>query len=290
MLQVMKSRSKKLKLVDGMETETKDKFVHKRSLGQNFLTSDVVPGWMVAAGEVAATDTVLEIGPGTGMLTKALLKTGTKVIAVEADTRALTELERIFAAEIKAGQLTLHHGDARELTPKVLGLKDRQFKVIANIPYYLSGFLLRTLLETKIQPKTLVFLIQKELAERIARSKKESLLSLSVKAFGQPQYVKTVSRGHFHPSPKVDSAILLISEINQEHFNNSSTELFFTLLHLGLGSKRKQLLSNLCKAYKRTTLESVFENLKISLTVRGEDVSLDKWLELNQALSREEVA
>ncbi len=287
MLQVMKSRSKKQNFTPEVETETGTKFQHKRSLGQNFLTSDVVPGWMVAAGEVTATDTVLEIGPGTGMLTKALLKTGAKVIAVEADTRALVELERIFATEIKAKQLTLHHGDARELTPKTLGLKDRQFKVIANIPYYLSGFLLRTLLETKIQPETLVFLIQKELAERIARSKKESLLSLSVKAFGQPKYIKTVSRGHFHPAPKVDSAILLIKEINQENFKNGSTEHFFTLLHLGLGNKRKQLLSNLSKTYNRSTLESIFEKLKISPTVRGEDVILEKWLELNQSLSRE---
>ncbi|HMO77623.1 MAG TPA: 16S rRNA (adenine(1518)-N(6)/adenine(1519)-N(6))-dimethyltransferase RsmA [Candidatus Paceibacterota bacterium] len=262
----------------------KTKFIHKRSLGQNFLTSDVVPGWMVAAGEVGSSDTVLEIGPGTGMLTKALLKTGAKVIAVEADKRALIELERDFAAEIKPGRLTLHHGDARELTPKVLGLKDRQFKVIANIPYYLSGFLLRTLLENAIQPKTLVFLIQKELAERIARSKKESLLSLSVKAFGQPKYVKTVSRGHFQPPPKVDSAILLISDINQNHFKNVTTEHFFNLLHLGLGNKRKQLLSNLSKLYNRQDLESVFEELKISLTVRGEDVPLEKWLELNLSL------
>ncbi len=287
MLDVMKSRPRQQKFAQEEGPEETVKFIHKRSLGQNFLTSDVVPGWMVETGAVATTDTVLEIGPGTGMLTKALLKAGATVIAVEADTRALSELERIFAAEINSGQLTLHHGDARELTPKVLGLKDRQFKVIANIPYYLSGFLLRTLLESQVQPKTLVFLIQKELAERIARSKKESLLSLSIKVFGQPKYVKTISRGHFQPSPKVDSAILLISEINQDHFKNVSTDYFFKLLHLGLGNKRKQLLSNLSKTYNRGVLESIFKKLKISLTVRGEDVTLEKWLELNQSLSNE---
>ena len=287
MLETMKPRSRKQKSTTEDIAGDSVKFVHKRSLGQNFLTSDVVPAWMVAAGEVDSKDLVLEIGPGTGMLTKALLKTGAKVIAVEADVRALAELNSIFTDEIHSGQLTIHHGDARELTPQALGLKDRQFKVIANIPYYLSGFLLRTLLESQVQPKTLVFLIQKELAERIARAKKESLLSLSVKAFGQPKYVKTVSRGHFHPSPKVDSAILLITDINQDHFKNISTEHFFNLLHLGLGSKRKQLLSNLSKEHERTVLESVFIALKISPTVRGEDVSLQKWLELNQSLNQE---
>jgi len=286
MLDLMKSKPKKQKFSDKKEIPGEEKFVHKRSLGQNFLTSDIVPRWMVEAGEVDATDTVLEIGPGTGMLTKALLKAGAKVIAVEADQRALAELESIFADEINAGQLTLHHGDARELTPVVLGLKNRKFKVIANIPYYLSGFLLRTLLESQIQPKNLVFLIQKELAARIARSKKESLLSLSVKAFGQPKYIKTVSRGHFHPSPKVDSAILLISEINRDYFKDISIDHFFNLLHLGLGSKRKQLLSNLSKTYNRGLLESLFAELKIPLTVRGEDVILEKWLALNQLLIR----
>lgn len=286
MLDIMKAKLKKEKSKTNQALEVEGKFKHKRSLGQNFLTSDVVPGWMAEAGEVNATDTILEIGPGTGMLTKALLKMGARVVAVEADTRALNELEQTFASEISKGQLTLHHGDARELTPKTLGLKKYQFKVVANIPYYLSGFLLRTLLETEVQPKTLVFLIQKELAERIARSKKESLLSLSVKAFGQPKYVKTVSHGHFHPSPKVDSAILLISGINQEHFKDVTPEHFFNLLHLGLGNKRKQLLSNLSKVYERPLLETIFSKLNLSITVRGEDVSLPKWLELNQLLNR----
>lgn len=285
MLEIMKAKQSKQQTTIDSETTSGGKFVHKRSLGQNFLTSDVVPSWMVKAGEVTTGGTVLEIGPGTGMLTKALLKAGAKVIAVEADSRALLELERTFAKEIKADQLSLHHGDARELTPKVLGLKDRQFKVVANIPYYLSGFLLRTLLETKVQPKTLVFLIQKELAERIARSKKESLLSLSVKAFGQPKYIKTVSRGHFQPPPKVDSAILLISEINQDYFKNVSVDVFFNLLHLGLGNKRKQLLSNLTKAYKREVLETTFEQLKLSPKVRGEDIPLQQWLSLSHALN-----
>jgi 16S rRNA (adenine1518-N6/adenine1519-N6)-dimethyltransferase len=257
-----------------------EKFEHKRSLGQNFLTSDVVPNWMVEAALVISSDTILEIGPGTGMLTRALLAKGAKIIAVEADKRAILELEKNFPAEIASGQLTLHHGDAREINPVTLNLKNHQFKAVANIPYYLSGFLLRTLLESENQPNTLTFLIQKELAFRIVRDKKESLLSLSVKAFGNPTYSKTVSRGHFNPQPKVDSAIITVSSISRNNFINFTPELFFEILHLGLGKKRKQLLANLTAKYERSLLEQTFNELGISTTVRGEDLSLDIWLAL----------
>jgi 16S rRNA (adenine1518-N6/adenine1519-N6)-dimethyltransferase len=257
-----------------------EKFAHKRSLGQNFLTSDVVPNWMTEAAHVTEGDTILEIGSGTGMLTRALLAKGAKIIAVEADSRAIIELEQNFPKEITSGQLTLHNGDAREINPQTLNLKNHQFKVVANIPYYLSGFLLRTLLESNIQPSTLTFLIQKELAFRIVRDKKESLLSLSVKAFGNPTYNRTVSRGHFNPQPKVDSAIFTVSEINRENFTDFTPELFFEILHLGLGKKRKQLLANLTAKYERSLLENNFDELGLSKTVRGEDLSLDIWIGL----------
>ena len=264
-----------------------EKFIHKRSLGQNFLTSDVVPTWMTDAAMVKNEDIIFEIGPGTGMLTKSLLERGARVIAVEADLRALSELENRFASEIKAGKLTLHHGDAREITPERLGFHDHSFKVVANIPYYLSGFLLRTLLESTVQPTSITFLIQKELAHRIARDKKESLLSLSVKVFGEPTYFKNVSRGHFNPKPNVDSAILVIQNITKNNLSPEEITLFFEILHLGLGKKRKQLLSNLSHIYVRTRLESIFTTLKLQSTVRGEDVPLSTWLQLTAYLAKE---
>lgn len=268
------------------DEDVSEKFTHKKSLGQNFLTSDVVPNWLVAAGEVTATDTVLEIGPGTGALTKILLATGAQVIALEADMRAIAILEPLFATEINTGQLRLIHGDARELSIASLGLSHQQFKVVANIPYYLSGFLLRTLLENPIQPSKLVFLMQKEVVARIARDPKESILSLSVKAFGVPKYVKTVTRGHFNPPPKVDSAILLIHNISLTNFNDKyEQDLYFELLHLGFGQKRKQLLSNLSNWYDRTTLESIFTDLGLKLDIRAEMVTLTSWLELTKKLS-----
>jgi 16S rRNA (adenine1518-N6/adenine1519-N6)-dimethyltransferase len=267
-----------------MDAEKPNKFEHKRSLGQNFLTSQVVPGWMVEAAELKAGELVFEIGPGTGMLTKALLEKGAIVIALEADIRAVQELQSTFGKEIKSGQLKLVHGDARELKLAELGLSDKGFKVVANIPYYLSGFLLRQLLESDVQPSLLVFLIQKELATRIVRDPKESLLSLSVKAFGKPSYYKSVGRGHFNPSPKVDSAILKVAEINRENFKNLSAQDFFEILHLGLGKKRKQLLSNLSEKFPRTELENKFNELGIKLNARGEDLDIDTWIKLTNTL------
>ena len=268
------------------EIESNERFQHKKSLGQNFLTSDVVPRWLTAAGEVVATDTILEIGPGTGALTKSLLATGATVIAVEADARAVTILETTFAAQVVTGKLQLHHTDARTLDVASLGLTHGQFKVVANIPYYLSGFLLRTLLEGTAQPTTLVFLMQKEVVNRIAREAKESILSLSVKAFGDPKYVKTVTRGHFNPAPKVDSAILQITHISRARFAEvAGPAIFFTLLHLGFGQKRKQLLSNFAQVYDRDTLTELFTNLHIPLDVRAESLPLDTWLTLASTLA-----
>lgn len=263
---------------------TDEKFQHKKSLGQNFLTSDTVPRWLCDAADLQAGDKVFEIGPGTGALTKELLAESAIVTAVEADERALAILKETFAAEIKSGQLTLHHGDSRVITPFHLGFANHDFKVVANIPYYLSGFLFRTLLESEIQPQNLTFLIQKELAWRIARDPKESILSLSIKAFGEPKYIKTVSRGHFNPAPKVDSAILSVYNINRNHFTNFTPDYFFTLLHLGLGHKRKQLISNLSAHHDRAKLTTTFTELNLRPDIRGEDLSLDEWLALAKKL------
>ena len=260
------------------------KLVAKKSLGQNFLNNPSVPAAMVAAGNLNEGDTVLEIGPGTGALTKALLAVGVKIIAVEADERAIEILQEVFASFIAAGQLTLVHADIREYLAGNLAELPENYAVIANIPYYLSGFLFRTLLEHNRQPKTIVFLIQKELAHRIARDEKESLLSLSVKAFGTPKYVQTVKRGNFSPAPKVDSAIVAVHGITNKRFTDIDRTKFFELLHLGLGGKRKQLLGALAKTYPRQTLEEIFTNQNLKLTARGEDLNIDQWTNLAKEL------
>ena len=269
------------------ESVPTEKFIAKKSLGQNFLTSDVVPRWMSEAALITETDTILEIGPGTGVLTKALLAKAGRVIAIETDSRAVALLQNTFFSDIETKKLALIQADIREISLSELGLTAHSYKVVANIPYYLSGFLLRFFLEQKIQPTTLVFLMQKEVVARIVRAKKESILSLSVKAFGSPRYIKTVTSGHFMPQPKVDSAILQVTNITMSNFSDEcDVILFFKLLHLGFGQKRKQLLANLSKEYSREALAEIFDRLAITLTIRAEDLNLPTWLKLTEALQK----
>jgi len=266
------------------------KFQTKKSLGQHFLNNPVVPRWLCDAGEIKIKDVVLEIGPGTGALTQELLSRGAKVIAVEADPRAVTVLEEEFASELSTGQFRLHHTDVRRFDPTTLGLEDHRFKVVANIPYYLTGQLFRIFLAGDIQPLSLVFLVQKEVGKRATDGRekggKESLLSLSIKVFGDPTYVKTVGKGHFSPAPKVDSAIVKVSNISRDKLNNLSPELFFELLHHGFGSKRKQLLGNLSKYHSRESLLEYFAEVGIDSTARAEDIPLETWVKLGECLQK----
>ena len=242
---------------------------------------------MTKAGEVGKGDIVLEIGPGTGALTRALLHAGAHVIALETDHRAIDVLKSTFVEDVKTGKLEVLDGDVRTMSLSTLhpALKRGEYKVIANIPYYLSGMLFRTFLETDTQPNTLVFLVQKEVAERIARDKKESLLSLSIKVYGAPRYVTTVRKGNFTPQPKIDSAIIAVGDISKERLKKCDEQTFFMLLHAGFKSKRKQLVSNLTELYPRPHILHTLSTLGIRPDVRGEDLTIDTWLTLVKHLS-----
>ena len=260
-------------------------FFAKKSLGQNFLKNPHIAEKIVVAGNVAEGDVVLEIGPGKGALTRVLLEHGAIVTAVEADMRALEVLQDTFPDEIKSGALTLIHADMREFDIDTLSLTQQPYKVLANIPYYLTGQLFRMFLSHTHQPSTLVFLVQKEVAERIARSKKESLLSLSVKVYGTPKLVQTVARGNFSPVPNVDSAILAIYDISREKFKGVSEEAFFACIHGGFQARRKQLFGALSKIYGKPCVASAFGALKLDTKLRGEDISVDTWLSLSSHIN-----
>jgi 16S rRNA (adenine1518-N6/adenine1519-N6)-dimethyltransferase len=251
----------------------------KKSLGQHFLHSAAYVRAVADAGNIAPGDTVLEIGPGEGVLTRELLNQGAHVIAIEKDARLIPVLAEAFAAEIAAGSMRVIEGDALEIDPGVLKLS-QHYKIVANIPYYITGALLRKYLEGDHQPTTLVYLIQKEVAERVARSTKESILSLSIKAFGTPKYVKTVPKGAFVPPPTVDSAILQISDISRAHFPNKGAEQrFFDLLHAGFGQKRKLLRRNIEKVLGENC--SIYmQEAGIPQDARAEDVPLEAWVRL----------
>lgn len=265
-------------------------FQHKKSLGQHFLNSELVPEWLCEAGAVSATDTILEIGPGTGALTRTLLARGAHVIALETDPRAVAVLHDTFADAIAAKQLIVHTLDVRELKLDALGVYDQQFKVVANIPYYLSGQLFRTLLQSPIQPNTLVFLVQKEVAKRAAAqlppapNAKGSLLALATQSYGNVRVSRSVSRGHFTPVPNVDSAIIQITDIDRSYFDTITETDFFTLIRLGFGQKRKQLFGLLKPHFEPVTLQAAFASTGLIDTVRAEDISLAQWRELTKIL------
>lgn len=251
-------------------------------LGQHLLTNPVIARAVAEAAGVKAGDTVLEIGPGTGMLTRELLKTGAHVIAVEKDYLMVDSLKESFGSEITKGQLKIQEGDVRTFTPEKI-VPRGEYKVAANIPYYITGELIRTCLSAEHQPSSLAFLVQKEVAERIAREKKESILSLSVKVYGTPRYVRTVSKGNFNPVPGVDSAILSISNISRKNFKEISEEKFFRVIKAGFAQKRKTLGGNLKKIFGPQALVALAES-KITENTRAEDVVLSRWLLLAKKL------
>jgi 16S rRNA (adenine1518-N6/adenine1519-N6)-dimethyltransferase len=252
----------------------------KKSLGQNFLTSIPARIAIVDAGEVVPSDLILEIGPGKGFLTKALLETGAQVTALEKDA----ELIPILVEQFKSyDNFKLLEGDALTYDPPVSG-----YKLIANIPYYITGAILERYLSHTNQPQIMVVLVQKEVAERVcARDGKESILSLSVKAYGEPKLVYKVSRGSFNPAPTVDSAVLQIKNISRKHFQNQYHEqIFFKAVKQGFAHKRKYLLSNLKEAFPDTNFAALFQELGISEKIRAEDVLLPTWLTISEKLSR----
>lgn len=256
----------------------------KKSLGQNFLNSPHAITEIVQAGKVNERDTVLEIGPGKGVLTKALLETGAHVIAIEKDDRMIPLLQEKFTTEIEHKKLTLIHGDILELTIQDI-LKD-EYKLIANIPYYITGEILRKFFEETHQPELMVLMVQKEVALRIARDPKESILSVSVKVYGRPEYIRTVKASAFIPAPNVDSAILLIDSISKNYFKekNIDEKFFFEILKAGFAHKRKFLSKNLEIRVSKEKIEQAFNQLSLSPKSRAEDLNIQNWRELVELL------
>lgn len=254
-------------------------------LGQHFLAGQWAAAQLAEAVGVHAGETVVEIGPGKGALTRELLHTGAPVIAIEKDEVLVAQLRETFTEEIAAGKLHVLEDDIRNFDPMRSGLTG-SYVVAANIPYYITGEIIRMFLEAQAQPRAMALLIQKEVAERIlARDGKESILSLSVKTYGTPRIVAKVARGNFSPPPKVDSAILLIDNISKKSFSDMRERDFFTVVRAGFASKRKYLANNLATVFgKHNTLQAM-TFCGLTEKVRAEDVPLPKWHALTTRLS-----
>lgn len=250
----------------------------KKHLGQHFLNSKTVLKRMVGVASVQASDTILEIGPGKGVLTHALLETGAHVIVVETDLEMIPFLETQFAEQLKTSQLKIIHADILDV--EVSDYISSSYKLVANIPYYITGEIIRRFLTAKQQPTSMTLLVQKEVAARIARDPKGSILSMSVKAYGVPQYIETVPARYFSPPPKVDSAILHISNISKRFFENILEDRFFKVVKLGFSNKRKKLINNLASFGSKDSLSGTLKSLGLHENIRAEELTLEDWRSL----------
>lgn len=249
-------------------------------LGQHFLIHSWAARTLAHAVEPRPGEVIVEVGPGKGVLTRELLTLG-EVIAIEKDEALVALLQETFAEEVTTGRLTIVSGDIRNVTPETLGVS--KYIVAANIPYYITGEIIRQFLTARVKPRAMALLIQKEVAQRITNGK-ESILSLSVKAFGTPKIIAKVSKSHFSPPPSVDSAILAVTDISGDFFDAVPEEHFFTVVRAGFASKRKFVANNLSVAFDRSAVVAAMNAAGVSERARAEDIDLPGWRTIAEKL------
>ncbi|MBI3944047.1 MAG: ribosomal RNA small subunit methyltransferase A [Chloroflexi bacterium] len=267
-----------------------------KSLGQHFLTDPVHLHRIVAAAELGAADTVLEVGPGPGNLTRLLCAAVPqgRVIAVELDSRMISYLQEHLT---DSANLELLHADILQLDiAQLLGQAPAEagqagtgfppsFKVVANLPYYITSAVLRHLLEATRRPERLVVLVQREVAQRICAAPGEmSILAVSVQVFGAPRLIARVPPGAFVPPPKVESAILRIDVYPQPLVAEPELPFFFRVVRAGFGEKRKQLRNSLAHGLDLPPAvgETLLRAADIDPQRRAETLTLAEWQALTQ--------
>ncbi len=246
----------------------------KKSLGQNFLFDPNVLARIVDAADITGQDCVLEIGPGLGHLTKQLATRAGQVTAVELDNRLMPILQQQLAAY---PNVTLMHGDILDQNPNLL-FPD-PYKVVANVPYYITGAILRHLLSAQNKPTCMVMTVQKEVAERItAVPPQMSLLAVSVQYYGRVRMVSTIKAGAFWPRPDVDSALIRIDVDERFLLDAAGEKQFFRLVKVGFSQKRKQLQKNMRQlGLSRAQIEAVLNAAGVDGRRRAETLTLDEW-------------
>ncbi len=248
----------------------------KKSLGQHWLNDPASLEAMCLAGQVSSSDTILEIGPGQGTLTQKLVDTAKQVVAVELDPYLAANL----SARVRAKNLQVIHADILKFD---LGTLPVGYKVIANIPYYLTSNLLRVLSEAKNPPSLIALLVQKEVAERIAaRPGTMSLLSVSVQVYYGPTLHEVIPARLFTPPPKVDSQIIRLTRRPRPLIAGQNSQAFFHIVKAGFSNRRKTLLNSLSAGLhisKKETLE-LLQQADISPRFRPQELSLEQWLTL----------
>lgn len=271
----------------------------RKRLGQHFLTDPRILESIAAAADVTPADSILEIGPGLGHLTRVLAARAGSVVAVELDTELAARLEDELA---DTPNVTIIRGDilTREPAEWMKQGKARvgrgaapHFKVVANLPYYITSAILRHLLEAPQKPSTIVVMVQREVAQRmLAQPPAMNLLAVSVQFFAQVHLVRTLAPGAFYPRPKVESAVVRLDVRDQPLLNLQNAEQFFQLVHAGFGERRKQLRNSLAHGLglRPQAAEHLLARAQVDPVRRAETLSLDEWGRLYQEWLRFPIA
>lgn len=248
----------------------------KKSLGQNFLVDEAALARVAAAAELAPADSVLEIGPGLGSLTRHLAEAAGRVVAVELDQSLLPALR--FVLEPYAN-VTVLHGDILKLAPSALALEP-SYKVVANIPYYITSAVIRRLLEGSPKPALVVLTVQREVAERLCAGPGEmSLLAVSVQVYSRPQIVARVPAGAFYPRPEVDSAVVRLEVLPEPAVAGMEMDQFFQVVKAGFSQRRKQLRNALAGGLQLApaAVEAALARAGVAPQRRAETLGLEEW-------------
>jgi 16S rRNA (adenine1518-N6/adenine1519-N6)-dimethyltransferase len=252
-----------------------------KGLGQNFVQDPLALEKIVSAAEIQPTDTVLEIGPGLGSLTRYLALSAKEVVAVELDPNLLPPLQAVLSPY---QNIRLIQGDVLKLSPTDL-ITEKDYIVVANIPYYITSAVIRHLLESEPKPRRIVLTIQKEVAQRICAAPGDmSLLALSVQVYGQPRVAAHIPAGAFFPTPKVDSAVLCVDIYPAPLIKEELLDTFFKLIKAGFSQKRKTLRNALSAGLHISPANAadLLRHANIDPQRRAETLSLDEWQTLSQ--------
>lgn len=252
-----------------------------KGLGQHFLVDSESVESIIKAGHITPEDTILEIGPGLGVMTDQLAKTGAQIVAVETDSKLVELLRRRVPKNV-----TIRQADIMQFNLSDLPLG---YKVVANVPYYITSAIIRLLMESPNPTQVAVLLIQREVAERIAAAPGDmSVLAISVQYYADVELITDVPRDKFYPAPNVDSTVIRIVRKAQPAFEADTNKLF-RLIKAGFGEKRKQLRNSLAGGLHISSFQAaeLITGAGLSDTARAQELSLAQWERLyNEALAQ----
>lgn len=255
--------------------------IPSKKYGQNFLLQPEVIDKMVAAGEIKTDDTVVEVGPGFGVLTLALAEHAKQVITFEIEKKLTTYWED---QQKQHKNIEVVWGNVLYEFEKQAALQSKPYSVVANLPYQITSHVMRKFLETAHKPDVLVLMVQKEVAERIcAQAGEMSVLALSVQYYGNPEIVTQVPRSYFWPMPAVDSAVIKI-KIHHRQTSAAEDSIFFKIVKAGFVSRRKMLVKNLGSIADKNSIRALFTKIGLNEKVRAQELTLEQWRVLSKEL------